>query len=330
MLTKTAHLSSYALTLNVRFDSMRKSFGDALVKLGEQNENVVVLTTDLMRSTQVDKFAHAFPNRFVQVGIAEQNMAAIAAGLALSGKIPFMVAYAQFSPGRNWDQIKTAIAYSKANVKIVGTHAGLSVGPDGATHQALEDIALTRVLPNITVVSPADAIETTKATFEIAKHKGPVYMRIPRSESEVFTSLETPFEIGKAELLMEGKDISIIATGTMVYESLQAAKELKMRHGITADVINVSTIKPLDTRTIVKSARKTRKLVTVEDHQVAGGLGSAVLELMATKLPVYTKCIGVEDSFGESGTYEQLKEKFGLTSEAIMAEIKSIIIHEHS
>jgi transketolase len=309
---------------SLKQEPTRNGFGRGLMKVGELDDQVVVLSADLTESTRVLDFKNKFPERFVEVGVAEQNMAGVAAGMALEGKIPFMASYAVFSPGRNWDQVRVSICYSKTNVKIVGAHAGLSVGPDGATHQALEDIAIIRVLPNMIVVVPADSVEAEKATLAIAKYEGPAYIRLGRSDLPIFTTELSAFEIGKANVLKEGSDITIIACGAMVYKSLEAAKDLEAQ-GVSAEVINLHTIKPLDTKTILKSVKKTGKLVTVEEHQIHGGMGSAVVEFTSQNHPVPTKIIGVEDTFGESGTPDELFEKYGLTSQRIVVEALELI-----
>lgn len=306
----------------------RDGYGDGVVVAGEQDENVVVVCADVTESTRSQKFKERFPGRFIEAGVAEQNMAGIAAGLALGGKVPFMASYAVFSPGRNWDQVRVSICYSRANVKMVGAHAGLSVGPDGAAHQALEDIAITRVLPNLVVINPCDYEEAKKATIAIAKHKGPVYIRLAREKSPVMTTPETPFEIGKAQLFMEGRDVTIISCGPILHEAMKAALELSLKHGITCDVINCATVKPLDEEVILASARKTGRIVTVEEHQISGGLGGAVAELTSRKHPIPVMRIGVEDSFGESGEPHRLWEKYGLTSRHIVAAVKEIMIGE--
>ena len=311
-------LSKTIFTEQLEFTATRDGYGEGLLLAGEENEAVVALCSDVTESTRTHLFRDKFPNRFKSVGVAEQNMAGIAAGLALSGKIPFMASYAVFSPGRNWDQIRVSICYSKANVKIIGGHVGLTVGEDGATHQALEDIALTRVLPNLVVLSPADAIEAKKATLAAAKHNGPVYIRLHKNKTPVFTTEKTPFTIGKATVLAEGKDISLVATGPMVYMALEAAKELGEKHSIKAEVLNIATIKPLDYETIVKSAKKTGKVITIEDHQVNSGLGAAVAETLGELHPTLLKRMGVNDTFGESGKPEELLEKYGLSVEHII------------
>lgn len=304
----------------------RNGFGEALAELGEENKNIVGLCADLTESTRMHLFRDKFPERFVEVGVAEQNLMGVAAGMALEGKIPFAASYAVFSPGRNWDQIRVSVCYSQTNVKIVGGHAGLSVGPDGATHQALEDIAITRVLPNMTVVVPCDYIEAQKATRAIAEHIGPSYIRLSRAGFPSFTTEDTSFTLGKAEVFREGTDITVIACGVMVYEALQAA-EMATQEGISVEVINSHTIKPLDEETIVESAQKTGKVITVEEHQTTGGLGSAVAEVLSEKHPVTIKRIGMPDKFGESGEPEELLAHYGLSAQSIKDSISQLINH---
>ncbi|MFC1687355.1 transketolase family protein [Patescibacteria group bacterium] len=303
---------------------MRDGYGTGVVKVGKRNEDVVVLCADLTESTRSMAFKQEYPERFFEVGVAEQNMAGIAAGLALSGKIPFISSYAVFSPGRNWDQIRISICYSGANVTVIGAHAGISVGPDGATHQALEDIAIMRVLPRMTVICPVDAIETEKAVIASTKIKGPVYIRFGRDPVPIVTTKQTPFKIGKAEVYKEGTDVSIIACGTLVFEALVAAKKLGKRN-IKAQVINNHTVKPLDSKTIIQAAKKTGAVVTAEQHQVNGGMGSAVIELLAEKIPVPVERVGVKDTFGESGKPSELMKKYGLTSEHIIQAVLKVV-----
>lgn len=304
--------------------SMREGFGQGLSLAGEEDEKVVALTADLRRSLKMDEFAAKFPQRFIEVGVAEQNLVTVASGIASCGKIPFACSYAVFSPGRNWEQIRTTICINNQPVKIIGSHAGISAGPDGATHQALEDIAITRVLPNMVVISPCDAIETRKAILAMVKLDKPCYLRFPRNEVPVVTTEDCPFEIGKSEIFCEGKDVTILATGEMVYYALLAAKELQM-HNISVRVINIHTIKPLDNKLILKAAEETRALVTVEDHQIAGGLGSAVAELVSQNFPVPIKMIGIEDKFGESGQSTELLIKYGLTKEKIIQGVLNVL-----
>ena len=305
-------------TKKQKLESTRQGFGRGLVRAAAADKNVVALTADLKESTQVDTFAQKYPSRFFDVGVAEQNLAGVAAGLALSGKIPFMTSYAVFSPGRNWDQIRVSIAYNQANVKIISTHAGLNVGPDGATHQALEDIALMRVLPHMTVVVPADSIQAEQAAQAIARRRGPCYLRLTRSATPVIMSDQPTFAIGKAQVLLEGSDVTIIACGPLVYQSLLAARHLS-EQGIAATVINCHTIKPLDERTIINWAKKTQAVVTVEEHQIAGGLGSAVAEVLARRQPTPQEFVAVNDQFGQSGSAEQLLLHYSLTTDSIIA-----------
>ncbi len=302
----------------------RAGFGQGLVAAGEENKDVVALCADLTESTRIEEFKKRFPERFVEVGVAEQNLATIASGMAAAGKIPFISSYATFSPGRNWEQIRTTICYNNQPVKIIGSHAGISVGPDGATHQALEDIALTRVLPNMVVICPSDAIEAKKATLAIVKNDHPSYLRLSRAAVPTITTEETPFTIGKAEVFYEGKDAAVIACGQMVFRALQAAKELEEQK-ISVRVINCHTIKPLDRKTILKAAEETGAIVTVEEHQVNGGLGGAVAELISQHFPIPIKIIGIEDHFGESGEPGELLEKFGLTKETIAKAVLQVL-----
>ncbi len=302
----------------------RNGFGEGLVLAAEADKNVVGLCADLTESTRIEAFAKKFPDRFVEIGVAEQNLATVAAGMALGGKIPFISSYATFSPGRNWEQIRTTICYNDVPVKIIGSHAGISVGPDGATHQALEDIAMMRALPNMVVVVPADSIEARKATVAIAKNNKPSYLRLSRDKVPTITTEQTPFEIGKAEIFQEGKDAAIIACGQMVYLSLLAAKELET-HNISVRVINCHSIKPIDKKTIIKAAEETGCIVTAEEHQITGGLGAAVAEVVSQNYPVPMKIIGVQDHFGESGEPVELLQKFGLTKEEIIKAVISVI-----
>lgn len=302
----------------------RNGYGEGLVEAGASNERVVVLCADLTESTRSNLFKDAYPSRFIQVGISEQAMAGIAAGLALSGKVPFISSYAAFSPGRNWEQLRTLAGLQNTNVKICGAHAGVSVGPDGATHQALEDIAITRVIPNMTVVVPCDVHEARKATVAAAKTEGPVYLRFARADSPVFTTTATPFTIGKAEVYREGRDVAIVAAGPILYEALKAAETLAKK-GIEARVINCHTIKPLDEKTILTAAKTCKAIVTCEEAQVAGGLGGAIAELLAEKLPTPMERIGIHDAYGESGTPEQLFAHFGLTAPHIVKAAQKVV-----
>ncbi len=304
--------------------STREGYGEGMLALGN-NKKVVALCADLTESTKLTAFKNKCPERFIEVGVAEQNLATIAAGMAMMGKIPFISSFAIFSPGRNWEQIRTTICYNDVSVKIASTHAGVSTGPDGATHQALEDISLMRSVPNIAVVVPCDAIEAKKATIAAARYKGPVYLRFGREKTPIITKENSNFQIGKAEILKEGKDITIIACGTLVYEALKAAKELE-ESGLSTQVINCHTIKPINKKAIIEAARKTGAVVTAEEHQINGGLGSAVAEVLSENCPVPMRRIGVNDSFGQSGEAAELMQYYGLTAENIVKAAKEVIV----
>lgn len=325
MINKEAHLVENLLGKSkLEMAATRDGYGKGLVEAGEKDERVVVLCADLTESTRSHWFAEKFSERFVELGVAEQNMATIAAGMANYGKIPFISSYATFSPGRNNEQIRTTISINNLPVKIGGAHAGISVGPDGATHQALEDIALMRVQPRMVVIVPCDAIEAQKATVAAAFNGQPTYIRFGREKSPVFTTAETPFEIGRAEIFREGKDVSIIGCGMLLYNAIIAAEEL-VKEGIECEVINSHTIKPLDTRVILGSAKKTGAVVSVEEHQVNGGLGSAIAEVLAKNFPVPQEFVGVQDRFGESGEPGELIEAFGMGVDSIKNAIKRVI-----
>ena len=317
----------------VKLKSTRTGFGEGLVLAGEKDQRVVALTANLKESVCMSDFAKKFPERFFDVGVAEQNLAGVASGMAAMGKIPFIGSFAIFSPGRNWEQIRTTICYNNQPVKIVGSHSGLSASLDGGSHQMLEDIALTRVLPNMIVLSPCDAIEAKKMVVAAAEIDNPVYIRLSRVETPIITSEETLFEIGKAERLnlssdlrfnLEKSEAGIIATGTMVHKALAAAKELA-ESGIAVSVMNLATIKPLDEKAIIKLAGETGTIVTVEEHQIAGGMGSAITELLAQKLPTPIEFIGVRDQFGQTGTYEELLNFYGLGVLQIKQAIRSLL-----
>lgn len=308
----------------IEYNPIRKGFGVGLLKAGQSNPNVVAACADLTESTQMHVFEQAYPNRFIEIGIAEQNLATIGSGLASAGKIPFVSSYAAFSPGRNWEQIRTTICLNDQPVKIVGSHAGVSVGPDGATHQMLEDIALMRVLPNMVVIAPCDSIEAEKATLAMASDKRPNYLRLAREATPVITKPNTPFAIGQAQVFEIGNDVTIISTGTMTYHALVAANML-YNDGIEAEVVHVATIKPLDEKTLLKSVIKTKAVVTAEEGQIAGGLGGAISELCSENYPVPIKRIGIQDSFGESGTPEELFKKFKLDANHIRLAVHEII-----
>ena len=303
--------------------STREGFGKGAVEAGKEDVRVVVLSADLAESTQAHHFQKAFPERFIQVGVAEQNMATVAAGMANYGKIPFITSYATFSPGRNWEQLRTPIAINNVPVIVCGMHAGVSVGPDGATHQALEDMALMRALPRFTVISPCDSEEGRKATLAAAKLGKPVYMRFGREKTPIMTTRETPFEIGKANVLWKSSEpkVAVFATGPLVHNALLAARELE-KESVGVTVINVHTIKPLDEEIILAVAREARAVVTVEEHQVAGGLGSAIAEFLARELPTPMEFVGVHDQFGQSGEPKQLIEHYGMGVSPIGAAVK--------
>lgn len=322
-------MSHFPMQPNIYDDDISKEptragFGRGLKAAGEANEQIVALCADLTESTQMHLFRDAFPKRFVEIGVAEQNLVTVASGMARAGKIPFTSSYAAFSPGRNWEQIRTTVALNDQPVKIVGSHAGVSVGPDGATHQMLEDIALMRVLPNMVVVAPGDSIEAEKATKAIAENGKPSYIRLAREKTAIFSTDESPFEIGKAYVLREGSDVSLLGTGTMTHQLLLAAQELE-KHGISAEVVHVPTIKPLDDETILASAKKTGRVVTAEEAQIKGGFGSAVAELLSEQLPTPLKRIGMQDRFGESGKPDELLDHFGLTGQKMAHTIQQFI-----
>ncbi len=302
----------------------RSGFGAGLSELGEKNENVVALCADLTGSLKMNDFAGRWPERFFQVGIAEANMMGIAAGLTIGGQIPFTGTFANFSTGRVYDQIRQSIAYSGKNVKICASHAGLTLGEDGATHQILEDVGMMRMLPGMTVIVPCDYNQTKAATLAIAEHKGPVYLRFGRPKVANFTEENAPFEIGKAQILQEGSDVTIIANGHLVWKALEAAKELHGK-GISAEVINMHTVKPLDEEAILASARKTGRVVTAEEHQRNGGLGDAVAQVLAMQAPTPMEMVAVNDSFGESGTPDQLLEKYGLETKDVLSAVDRIM-----
>lgn len=307
-----------------KIESQRKQYGKALVQLGKERGDIVVLDADLSSSTRTSDFAAAFPERFFNVGIAEQNMMDTAAGLASSGKTVFASTFAVFGTGRCYDQIRQSIAYPKLNVKIVASHAGITVGGDGASHQIIEDIALMRVLPNMTVIVPVDAPETYKAIMTVAKIPGPVYVRIGRADVPTVTDASAPFEINNAQVMRDGADVTLIGCGIMVSKSLEAAEELK-KHGVDARVINLHTVKPLDEKTIVKAARETGAVVTAEEHSVMMGMGSAVAISLVENFHVPMKRVGIPDVFGESGACDELMAKYGLTVDNIVEAAHDVL-----
>ncbi len=326
MINKEAKLNPKLYDEDVELTPTRDGYGEGLLISGEENKNVVVLCADLSESTRSEAFAKKFPERFIEVGVAEQNMATVAAGLGISGKIPFISSYATFSPGRNWEQIRTTIAYNDSNVKIAGHHAGISVGPDGATHQAIEDIATMRVMANVKVFVPCDAIEARRATVAAAKIWGPIYLRFGREKTPIITTNETPYTPGKAEIFWQSKapKVAIIACGPILHNALLAAKELE-KEKIGTIVVNNHTIKPLDEKTLLEVTKKCGAVVTVEEHQVAGGMGSSIAELLAKKYPVPVEFIGMQDVFGESGTPKELIEKYGMGVNAIKAAVIKVL-----
>lgn len=324
-----SHLQSHIGTDKVETAPTRHGYGDGLLEAGKQDNRIVALCCDLTESTRTHLFAEAFPERFVQMGIAEQNMASVASGMAAMGKIPFIASYAMFSPGRSWEQIRTTIAYNESNVKIVGAHAGVSVGPDGATHQAIEDIAIMRVIPNMVVIAPADIHEARKMTIAAARYEGPVYFRLGRSATPVVTTPESPFEIGKAERMYSRnqsleKKIGIVSTGSLLYNALMAAVELE-KQGIGASVLHMATIKPLDADALEAFASEHGALVTVEEHQINGGFGSAIAEHLSEVLPTRIARIGVRNQFGQSGEPEELIKHYGMDIPDIVAAAQKLV-----
>lgn len=308
----------------LKSSATRDGFGEGLVEAGKKDKTLFVISADLTESTRVNGFKEAYPDRFIEIGVSEQLLAGLGAGFALEGKTTVLASYAVFSPGRNWEQVRTTIALQNLPVIIAGGHAGLTVGEDGATHQMLEDIAIMRVLPNMTVLSPCDAIEARKAILASVARKTPVYLRLSREKSPIFTTEQTPFEIGKASVLLEGDDIALVATGPLVYQALLASTELK-KSGISAQVVNVSSVKPLDEKTILSTARKCRAIITIEEAQIAGGLGSAVCELLSEEYPTLVRRLGVVDRFGESGSAQALLREFNLTAKDIVLSAKKLV-----
>ncbi|MFC1801880.1 transketolase family protein [Patescibacteria group bacterium] len=304
----------------------RNGYGDGLLQAGEENEDVVALCADLTSSTRTNLFADKFPERFIQVGVAEQNLATVASGMSAMGKIPFIASYGMFSPGRNWEQIRTTICYNNANVKIVGAHAGVSVGPDGGTHQAIEDIAIMRVIPRMIVLYPCDSVEAKKAVSESVKIEGPVYIRLAREKTPVITTESTPFEIGKAQRVFETEkpQVGIIGSGPLLYNALVVAKEL-VEEGVNVTVLNLSTIKPLDGEAVLKLSKEVEGIVTVEEHQVAGGVGSAVAEFLAKNHPTKIEFVGIKDEFGQSGKPEELIEYYNIGVKGIKEAVKHVL-----
>ena len=336
MLNPKLKLNPSLFSENVEQIPIRKGFGQGLVLAGEADKNVVALCADLTESTQMNLFAEKFPKRFIEMGVAEQNLVTVSSGMAAMGKIPFCSSYAMFSPGRNWEQIRTTIAYNDKPVKIVGSHAGISVGADGGTHQALEDIALMRVIPNMDVISPCDAIEAKKATLALAKTGKPAYLRLAREKTPIITTEETPFEFGKAQIFWVPDaglaQVGIIVTGSLTYRAMLAAKELEAKGtcpgqqgGIKTKVMNLSSIVPIDVEAIVALAKESKAIVTVEEHQVRGGMGSAVAEVLAQNYPVPIEFIGVQNSFGQSGTPDELIKHYKMDIPDIVFAVEKVL-----
>ena len=312
-------------TAKIQLVPTRDGFGEGLIAAGRANPQVIGICADLSESTRMEGFKTAFPQRYIEIGVAEQMLVAMASGLAAIGKIPFIASYAMFDPGRSWEQVRTTMALNEMNVKIAGAHAGVSVGPDGATHQAIEDIAIMRVIPNMTVVVPCDSIETHKATVAVAERFGPTYLRFGREKSAIVTTDRTPFEIGKAQTFRAGNDVAIVACGILVYNALQAARELAEQDGVECRVINNHTIKPMDEQAIVTAARECGAFVTVEEHQVHAGMGSRVAEITAQHQPIPIEFVGVQDQFGQSGTPVELIEHYGMGTESIKSAVRRVL-----
>ncbi len=330
MLNPNQKLNPKLFDADVEQLPIRKGFGEGLLKAAELDKRVVGLCADLTESTQMHLLKQKFPERFIEMGVAEQNLASTASGMAAMGKIPFITSYAMFSPGRNWEQIRTTICYNDRPVKIAGSHAGISVGPDGGTHQAIEDLAITRVIPKMVVISPCDSIEARKATMAAAKTTDPTYIRLAREKTPIMTTDDSPFEIGKAQLLFDcqGKpDVGIIATGALVYKALKVAAALE-KEGKKVKVLNISTIKPLDEDAVWRLAHEAGAVVTVEEHQIKGGLGSAVAECVVQHYPTPIEFVGVKDLFGQSGTPDELLEYYGMGEKDIKEAVKKVILRK--
>lgn len=328
MLNQQLHLNTKMFDADVEQVPIRKGFGQGLLKAGELDANVVALCADLVESTQMHFFSERFPERYVEIGVAEQNLVTVAAGMAAMGKVPFASSYAMFSPGRNWEQIRTTACYNDLPVKVVGSHAGISVGPDGGTHQAIEDMAIMRVLPNMVVISPCDSNEAMKATMACALTKEPTYLRLAREKTPIMTTDDTPFEIGKAQIFFTPDtglaQVGIIATGALVHKAMVVAKKLEAE-GIKVKVMNMATIKPLDVNAVLELAKETRALVTVEEHQVKGGLGGAIAEYLAENFPTAIEFVGVKDKFGQSGTPAELIEHYGMGEKDVESAVRKVL-----
>jgi transketolase len=326
MLNETLHLNPKLFDADVEQVAIRTGFGEGLVLAGEADPRVVVLSADLTDSAKAAAFRKKFPDRFVELGVAEQNMASVASGMAAMGRIPFITSYAMFSPGRNWEQVRTTICYNDRPVKIAGSHAGVSVGPDGGTHQAIEDIAITRVIPRMMVICPCDAVEARKATVASVSTGTPVYLRLAREDTPVMTTDDTPFEIGRAQIVWTGEvpSVGIVATGALLHNALLAAKALH-ESGVKVDVMNLATVKPLDEDALVALAKRTGRIVTVEEHQIRAGMGSAVAECLVQHVPVPMRFIGVNDRFGQSGTPAELIEHYGMGVDSIVGAVREVL-----
>ena len=318
------HLAALSDPASVKQVPTRNGFGEGVIEAGKRNRNVIAICADLSESTRMLGFKEALPDQYIEIGVSEQLLVAMAAGLASAGKVPFIASYAMFNPGRSWEQVRTTMALNETNVKIAGAHAGVSVGPDGATHQAIEDIAIMRCIPHMTVVVPCDSIQTKKATLAVAEMVGPVYLRFGREKTPIVTTEETPFELGKAQTFREGRDVAIVACGILLYNALIAAEELA-KDGIECTVINNHTIKPMDDDAIVAAAERCGAVVTVEEHQVFGGMGSRVAEILVQRHPTPVEFIGVHDRFGQSGDPAELIEYYGMGSDAIAAAVRRVL-----
>jgi transketolase len=318
------HLAALSDPQSVKQVPTRNGFGEGVIEAGKRNRNVIAICADLSESTRMLGFKEALPDQYIEIGVSEQLLVAMAAGLASAGKVPFIASYAMFNPGRSWEQVRTTMALNETNVKIAGAHAGVSVGPDGATHQAIEDIAIMRCIPHMTVVVPCDSIQTKKATLAVAEMVGPVYLRFGREKTPIVTTEETPFELGKAQTFREGRDVAIVACGILLYNALRAAEELA-KDGVECMVVNNHTIKPMDDDAIVAAAERCGAVVTVEEHQVFGGMGSRVAEILAQRRPTPVEFIGVHDQFGQSGDPAELIEHYGMGTSAIVAAARRVL-----
>lgn len=327
MLNPNLKLNTKVFNDDVEKKATRTGFGEGLLRIGDENENIVVLSADLEESTKVNLFAERYPKRFIEVGVAEQNLATVASGLASMGKVPFIASYAMFNPGRNWEQIRTTICYNNQPVKIIGSHSGTGTGEDGGSHQAFEDIAITRVIPNMVVISPCDYTEAKKATIAISKTKEPSYIRLTRNNTPKITTENTPFEIGKAQIIWNTEiglaHIGIIATGPILYKAIKAAKDLE-KEGIKVKVMNMATIKPLDKESIISLAKETKAIITCEDHQIIGGLGGAVAECLSESYPTFIEFVGIKNKFGQSGTPEELEKYYEIDTDSIISAARKI------